>query len=330
MAHINEGLKELPAYAARATTWYKIVLDDVGEAERALIVQSGVGPQNVPIHFRADGIVIFEFDKSERYSGGVVEPYEVSDGGLTPNSAQRAIEARDAIRERRFRYMTAFLTCFNIALNRSNPLFVPCSSDHYIWARFESGQWRMMDNATGGLSDFKGYMGTVDATKLNNAMATFRSIRGDRVEESLQALDLFYRTAFHMSNHEFQTVLILGWALIEACQTIVWENYVRGGYKATNPHSNIIGARLKLLLTDRNFTASIKSQILALSGIFSDLDLEEIDKVRRKRNSFMHGLSTVTVSDAFETMSACRVVAKMALGLELMPFGSPGGWDYGR
>lgn len=330
MTDINEGFQELPAYAARATSSYKIVMNHVGVAERALIVHSGVGPQNVPIRFRADGIVIFEFNKCESYSGGAVEPYEVPEGGLVPNSAQLAITARDAIRERRFRYMTAFLTCFNIALNRTNRLFVPSSSDHHIWARFENGQWKMMDNATGGLNDFQGYFGTINATTLNKAIAAFCSIRGDKVEESLQALDLFYRTAFHNSNHEFQTVLILGWALIEACQNTIWEHYVCGGYKATNPHSNITGARLKHLRTDRNFTASIKGQILALAGKFSDNDLEHIDKVRRKRNSFMHGLSTVTQSDAFDTMFACRVVARMAFGLELMPFGNSGGWDYTR
>jgi hypothetical protein len=330
MSHHDEGNVVLPAYAARASVLHKLVLEDLNEATRSNIVYSGTGPRAVPIHFRADGIVIFEFDTVDEYAGGVVDPYEVPDTGHIPSLARRASEARDLIRERRYRYMNSFLTCFNVALNRTNDLIVPCSSAHYIWARKEQGRWHLMDNGSGRLAGIPIFPDAVPVETLSAALSNFNQVRTSQIEEALQTLDLFYRVAFHMNNHEFQTVIILCWAIVEGSQGIIWEEFVRSGYKSINPHSDIKGARLKNLLSDRNYTASIKSQMLALSGVYSDQDIELIDKVRRKRNSFLHGLDLMSSGDAFSAMWACQRIVEKAFNLKIAPFGNPTSWDYKR
>ena len=330
MTHLDEGYVALPAYATRASSMHKLVLDGVNEANRSTIVYSGTGPGTVPIHFRADGIVLFEFDKVAEYAGGAVDPYEVSDTVGVPSHAQRANEARDLIRERRYRYMNAFLTCFNVALNKTNALFVPCCSAHYIWARKEQDRWHLRDNGSGGLATLPIFPEAVPIETLSASLSNFNQIRASQLEEALQTLDLFYRVAFHMSNHEFQTVIILGWAIVEGGQNIIWEEFVRGGYKSINPNSNIKGARLKNLLNDRNYTASIKGQMLAFSGVYSDQDIELIDTVRRKRNSCMHGLDPMSIGDAFSAMWACQRIVENAFDLKIAPFGNPSSWDYKR
>lgn len=329
MAHHDEGYVQLPACAARASVMHKLVLDDVDAQNRANIVWSGIGPQEVPIIFRADGIVVFEFHKSELFSGGSVEPFFVDDKDGIPKEALKQIQARNALREKRFRYMNAFLTCFHVAVNISNKFTPPSSQSHYIWAREEQGIWRLMDNGA-GLIGAPPYALTIGKDKIEEALSDFLLIEGISAPTSLDTLDLFYRAAFNMNHHEYQTVLILGWAIVEGAQDLIWQKLIGGGYKRFNPHSKIAGKRKALLLTDRNFTASIKSQVLALTGEHLDWELERVDRVRRRRNSFMHSLEPISISDAFDAMWACGTVAKKALNLKLSPFGNPGGWDYKR
>jgi hypothetical protein len=320
----------LPAYAVRATSLYKLVLSDFDQTNGSMIVYSGAGPRAVPIHFQANGIVILEFDKSPYYSGGVVDPYEVSESGHVPTLTNRAKEVRDSIRERRYQYMNAFLTCFNVTINRGHEIFFPSSSVHYIWARYEIDRWHFEDNGTGGLSKYIGILDPIPSKNLIETLIYFNKIKLNQIDEALEMLDLFYRVAYHMNNREFQTVIILGWAIIEASQNIIWANFVKGGYKFINPHSDIKGKRLKSLMEDRNFTASVKSQVLALVGVYTDHEIEQVDKVRRTRNAFMHGLAPTTEDDGYQTIWACRWVVEKAFGLQLQPFGSSTSWDYIR
>jgi hypothetical protein len=329
MAHLDEGFVPLPAYAARVSGHQKLVVDVVDQTSRSAIVLSGIGPQAVPIHFRADGITIFEFEKSDAYSGGAVDPFTVDDVAGRPKEANQQMARRDAIRERRFRYMNAFQTCFHVSANVSNKLSPPSSQSHHIWARQSCGHWHMQDNGA-GLIDPLPFALTIELGKMQDALDEFRKIEGPNLQVALDTLDLFYRAAFNMNHHEYQTVLILGWAIVEGCQDIIWRRFIEGGYKKINRQSEIKGKRKSLLLTDRNFTASIKSQVLALTGEYADFELEGIDKVRKRRNGFMHSLEPVSIGDAFAAMWACGTVSQKALGLNLKPFGNPGGWDYKR
>ncbi len=187
-----------------------------------------------------------------------------------------------------------------------------------------------MDNGAGLVMPLPFPGISLDLETLVKGLSAFQQIDGDEYEFCLETLGLFYRAAFNLNHHEFRTVLVLGWTIIEGGQEVLWKQFVNGGYKRINPHSEIKGKRKELLLDDRNYTASIKSQILGLAGEYSDSELERIDKVRRRRNSFMHSMKPVSMSDAFEAMWACGVVAKKAVGLTLQPFGNPGGWDYKR
>ena len=329
MAHTDEGFKALPAYGARASVMQILGDEPITAATRSDIVLRSHGPLEVPIHFRRDGIAIFEFDQVAEFAGGSVDPFVVDDTGNTPKAAELQMRAREALQEKRFRYMNACLTCFHVAANVSNKITAPSSRSSYIWARFEHGSWALMDNGAGLIKPLP-FALNVHVDKLQECATAFKRIEGDDFDDSLNTLDLLYRASFNLNHHEYQTVLVIGWAVIEACQELLWKRMVAGGYKRFNPSSEITGKRKKLLLTDRNFTASIKGQILALVGEYQDSELELIDRVRKKRNDFMHSLDSVTEHDAFEAMWACGIVASKSLGLKVTPFGNPSGWDYKR
>lgn len=329
MPHYDEGYPLLPAYAARISGTHQLVMDNIDQLSRSVIVYSGLGPQKVPIHFRADGIAIFEFDKSPDFSGGAVDPFHLLETGHLPKDAQRQDAQRNAVRDKRYRYMNAMQSCFHVAVNMNIRLAPPSSFSHYIWARNVGPSWQLMDCGA-GLIDALPMGSPVHKDKLIETIESFRLIELHDIEASLGTLDLFYRAAFNLNHHEFQTVLVLGWAIIESCQDVLWRRFVEGGYKKANPKSEIKGKRKALLLEDKNYTASIKSQVLGLFGEYTDYELAQIDEVRKRRNSFMHSLASVSVGDAFAAMNTCRIVASKAHNLKLQSFGHPGGWDYKR
>lgn len=303
--------------------------EPITTANRSDIVFRTLGPLEVPINFRRDGIAIFEFDQVSEFAGGYVDPHIINDAGHSPEAAMRQMRAREALQEKRFRYMNACLTCFHVAANVSNNVSPPSSRSNYIWARFEHGSWMLLDNGA-GLIEPQPFAFNVPVEKLQECATAFKRIEGDYFDDSLNTLDLLYRAAFNLNHHEYQTVVIIGWAIIEACQDVIWKRMVGGGYKRFNPSSEITGKRKRNLLNDRNFTASIKGQMLALAGEYRDSEFDLIDRVRKIRNAFMHSLDPVTQHDAFEAMWACSIVASKAFGLQVRPFGNPSGWDYKR
>lgn len=329
MQHYDEGFPLLPAYAARISFSHQLVMDNVDQLTRLNIVHSGFGPQNVPIHFRADGIAIFEFDKCPDFSGGAVDPFYRLETGHIPKEAERQEAQRNTIREKRYRYMNAMQSCFHVAVNRINRLAPPSSLSHYILARKLGPFWQLMDCGA-GLIEALPQGSPIQKDELIQSLELFNSIENHDFEPSMRTLDLFYRAAFNLYHHEFQTVLVLGWAIIEACQDVLWRRFVEGGYQKINPKSEIKGRRKAFLLEDKSYTASIKSQVLALCGEYTDYELSVVDEVRKRRNSFMHSLKPVSVGDAFAAMSACRIVAVKAHNLKLQAFGNPGGWDHKR
>lgn len=319
---------ELPAYAARVTWFLKIGNDEVvTDANRADVMFQALGPEEVPFLFRRDGIIIFEFQHSDGYRGGSVPSFEVSPEGDRPSETNALIEERERIRERRYRYMNAYMTCFNSVINMSNPLPRASGPDHYLWARQVGSQWTLRDNGACELHKVP-VASAISIDQMRESVIRFASGRQEHYDLSVDILDLVYRLSYHLNNHEFQTSLILCWAVIEQCQNILWSDFIKGGYKNINACSSITGDRKKLLLTDRNFTASIRSQMLALAGIYRDQELKYLDRVRKKRNAFMHGLERISLSDAMFAHYPVEMVVERALGIKIGMFGNPGSWDY--
>jgi hypothetical protein len=321
------GYSELPAYAARATWLHKLVIQQVDSNNRDQVVYRAVGPEDVPLLFRSDGIVIFGFDQSVSYRGGSVPPYIVPPDGHSPKETNQSIRERENLRDRRYRYMNAYMTCFNSAINITNPLPRASGPDYYIWAREDKGRWQLRDNGACELQKLP-FINIIGVDQLQDSVSRFHGGRSEHYELRLDILDLVYRLSYHLNNHEFQTSLILCWIVIERCQNILWSDFVKGGYKHINQNSIIVGNRKKLLLTDRNFTASIKSQILALAGIYQDHELLQLDNVRRKRNAFMHGMEQVASTDAMFARTPVNILVEKALGTAIRMFGNPASWDY--
>lgn len=330
MPNSMEAHSPLRLYAIRATQQYKLVLDEVTPSNRHHIVHTDVGAEGVPIHYRADGIVVFDFPQITRYSGGEIPAWDWDGNDSAPGHIAGLERTRAEIRTRRYRYMNAFLTCFNSAFPASHHLEPPCNPNRYILVVHEGGVDRLMDNGSCDLAKLP-FFPPLSVETLATAAQAFRSLEGEDMDLRLDLLDLYYRSAFHKDNLELGTSLILSWAIIERCQNLLWDSYIKGGYRSVAPNAKIAGRRRETLLTDRNYTAAIKTQILALGNVYHDQEVEWLDKARKKRNDYMHSLGSIDHMDSFTASLAAARLLQKVMGYEPRPFGgSSAGWDYMR
>jgi hypothetical protein len=320
----------LGIYGLRASSVYKFVLETVTPENRSTIVSNELGLHDVPIICRADGIVFFDFPKIEKYAGGSVPSYSLPPTGVMPENIQCFYREREKIRSSRYRYMNAFLAYLYSYTGASSILPSPVHPNRFIATDRCDRFAKLFDNGSCDLSSLP-IFDPISEDQLRNTVTRFRKI--DHIEEVndvLEFLEFYYRAAYHKENLETSTALIILWAIIERAQNLLWNKFIIGGYKSVAPHARVQGQRKKVLLNDRNYTASIKTQILALGNVLFDQDVELIDQARKRRNDFMHSMADVDHGDVASAQWAAARLIKKNFDIEVKPFGATASWDYTR
>ena len=140
-------------------------------------------------------------------------------------------------------------------------------------------------------------------------------------------LGLLYRAAFQCWQHDFEGSLTLAWAVIEKAQNVLWDQFLTTGYQTVNPNTKISGKRRDLLKGNRDYTASVRSQVLSLARIYSDSELNQIDEVRRKRNASMHNLEAIAPKEAMNAANCAVLVVGKVLDAQFWFSPTFGSWD---
>lgn len=120
-------------------------------------------------------------------------------------------------------------------------------------------------------------------------------------------LALLHQASYQFENHRFSSALIEAWTVSEVVLNILWKQYQAEACSEPEPRT-LINKERRDLLNGRDFTASIKSQALSLSGRISDELLTDLHRARKSRNDFMHKLIDV---DSDQAAGAVRTASKM-------------------
>lgn len=318
--------RDLEPYGVQATTTLRLCFA-TNDPPMNRVVFNIAGPESVSIAVMDTGVLIFDFSHSVSHSGGAVSEYKLDHGNNVPTIAQKQIQARNNIRDRRAIYVNAFLSCFNSVI-QSNRLTPPMTQENYILVRASDRGMELHCATSPALLHPISYM--VEPVSHEMLAEVMRL----SIEAYLRAPDIFYdllemlyRAAFQCTQHDFQGSLVLSWVVIEKAQNALWKNFITTGYKNVNPNTNIGGHRRDILLTDHNYTAAIKSQILSLSGLYNDQELKSIDDVRKARNKLMHNLSRVDLIGAMNATTCAMSMASKVLGERIYFQVSPTSWD---
>lgn len=307
-----------------ATAYDTVILKNFSEADRDKIVFSADGIESVRLHFRPDGIVIFDFSASVPYRGGMIPAYWTTEEGAAPPEIEVLHKKRLELMYLRGRYVNAFLACFHSAKRGVTRLAPPASPENYIKVEGSNDSWHLKLESHEQLYPLETGALHISREEICDAVRILNAHAPDVAEVTkLDILSLLYVAAYNIENHDHDSGLALSWVVAERCQNVLWKRFIDSGYKSINPRAVIIGKRKDILMTSRDFTASIKSQILNLAGVYSDDTLRRVDEVRRIRNDFMHNLERAYSRESLAAISIANEVLSLVLNTHFKMFGSP-------
>ena len=270
-------------------------------ANRTDVAWEGLALQDVPITALRDGVIIFEFDKSDEYAGGAVPAYTLPEDRRIPQHVTKADRERIDFGYRRFLYMNAFLLALysglSIVQRRGTMVQDPADPTNYVGAERTADGWRVFMEYGRKIDYPSQRSDNIEIETLDHSLDILHKFHAAIGPASLDILSLTYTSCAQYARHQFSSAHLIAWAAIEALLNVIWANLQAdidvsaGGHTKMNRHR-------KKLLAGRDYTASVVSQILSICGKIDDETLERLDEARRKRNAFAHTLTPIGADDA--------------------------------
>lgn len=163
---------------------------------------------------------------------------------------------------------------------------------------------------------------TLSPEVLDDAYALLASILsgpgGDRV---LPLIDLAQRSSVAHMNHSFDVSLIQSWAVIEALLTSIWERYLDSHRQRGegNAATAFITADRKKLLTGRDYTIAIVTEVLSLLELLPPNLYGRLTEPRRARNRWMHTLRSVSTHESANSLALAFDLLRFVHAIDLDP-----------
>jgi hypothetical protein len=136
----------------------------------------------------------------------------------------------------------------------------------------------------------------------------------------ISSIDLLYIAAYRYWEKRFSESVVLSWSVSEKLINIAWERYLR-------QKGRVSSRRRQQLISSRDFTASVVSEILELSDILPSSLYDRLGQSRRARNSWAHELRHLAAQDAQFSIAACQDLLNHLFGVRIfLSFGYRGGY----
>ncbi|MEV0670445.1 hypothetical protein [Mycobacterium sp. NPDC050441] len=147
----------------------------------------------------------------------------------------------------------------------------------------------------------------VSADVVKDAADDLNRLIAEHGSEGVLLVDLFLRASKAFQDHDHSLSLINSWTVIERLLNDLW-GQLRSDYKTRDGVPFISGDRLRRLQDGRTFTASVISEILSFLDYLPKDIYDDMTKIRKTRNEWMHGLK---VADAYIAEMAISVAERM-------------------
>jgi hypothetical protein len=152
----------------------------------------------------------------------------------------------------------------------------------------------------------------IEAAVTTTDVATVEA--GDR---ALLAEMVLHAFALHSSG-QLESSLVTAWIVAERCLNEIWDQYIK---RQSDRSVTKMSRDRRDKLHGTAFTASVVSEILSLAGELSQEDYESMSAVRKKRNDWVHNLTTIESDDAAAAIVVAQAMLRTAKLLDLnVPF----------
>ncbi len=132
-------------------------------------------------------------------------------------------------------------------------------------------------------------------------------------DDTITLADLLLHAFSLHESGKFEASQIIAWTIAEKCLNDLWNTYLyelNENHTASGTEGRFINSARKDKLTGRDFTASIISEVLSLSGILPFEMYELTSRVRKKRNDWLHHLGAIGRPDATEALSLAQIMLR--------------------
>jgi hypothetical protein len=124
----------------------------------------------------------------------------------------------------------------------------------------------------------------------------------------LYIFQILYMAHLLLINNDGSTSLILAWTICENLLRRVWDRYLDEHSEVTLPDGKkikVINSDRRKKLKSRDYSASVMLEVLSLSGALTPDTYEWVDKVRGKRNRWLHFMEQIATADAHFALFVC-------------------------
>ena len=136
---------------------------------------------------------------------------------------------------------------------------------------------------------------------------------------AMKLISLYNWSVGSLGELDFARSLITSWAIIERLLEVIWLDFISKNSEVSSegvlkpPTSGRRGKKLK----GNNITASIRVEILSVTGHLSEHEYTLIERSRRVRNEWIHSLAPVTFDDAVNAAGSAAILIKRIYGVKV-------------
>lgn len=120
-------------------------------------------------------------------------------------------------------------------------------------------------------------------------------------EKIFDSLNVLIHSYTNLTKGEFNQSFILSWTIIEQYLNHLWASLLNNKEVSYNRQKKLKG---------RDYTASIKTEILNLFGYIEDVEYHILNNLRKKRNDFMHEIVNISYDIAEKSLNLALKYSK--------------------
>lgn len=275
-----------------------------------------ISSRDVPILFRRDGFLIFRFEQAPSFAGGDVPAYEEEIGRPRDKKVNAAEETRQKLMYERIEYMNAFLLALTSAIStvqkHGAEVQEPCDPCHHLRGFYNGVNWEVTTANTLYQLPPQARHLVLRLDTFEDAIGIMQACEATFGIGSVTLLSLVYMACYQYRRHQFASAHLVAWCAVESLVNIIWRNFLADAKLQTKKDETTgeeitegftaINADRRKVLTSNDYTASIMTQVLSLTGKIDDELLNRLNEARKARNDFAHSLTPITSDKSGKTI----------------------------
>ena len=288
------------------------------------------------IHVAAhrDGLFRFNFESWEPGDSVFIPHFDSNTGGVVTEERLEAEEKAVLHIYRRVEVMNVHIVSLNTAVeihhNQALSVKQVVSPNDVINIHDRNGRWEFALNPfyypshaliaiRRNTEPPKDSRSVISMDAVEKSYEILETILTSKIGDATLMASHLLRSAKAYGEHDFSSSLIYSWTVIEKTLAFLWNALIESNRtrQEGKREINFINSRRKQKLEGRDYTASVRTEVLSFMGIIDFTLYNDINELRYARNEWLHRFVPISSTIAASGIrNACRLF-NQATGIEV-------------